>query len=103
MLRRSKSVEPPPGMLSVESEGDTAHETGEACLFYVGATRARDELVLSYCERYGKINYKRSPYIDALVTGLPEHRVSRIVWQENAPPAPPGLYHDEDSSAVYSR
>src|SRR6266571_2044523 len=54
--KRSKSVEPPIGMLPAESEGDAAHETGEACLFYVGATRARDHLVLSYAERYGKKN-----------------------------------------------
>jgi len=79
--RRSKSVEPPTGMLPAESEGDVAHETGEACLFYVGATRARDHLVLSYAERYGKKNYKRSSYIDALVVGLPEERIRRLVWK----------------------
>jgi ATP-dependent DNA helicase UvrD/PcrA len=78
--KRSKSVEPPTGMLPAESEGDAAHETGEACLFYVGATRARDHLVLSYAERYGKKNYKRSAYIDALVAGLPEERIRRVVW-----------------------
>jgi superfamily I DNA/RNA helicase len=79
--RRSKSVEPPTGMLPAGSEGDAAHETGEACLFYVGATRARDHLVLSYAERYGKKSYKRSSYIDALVTGLPEERIRRVVWK----------------------
>ena len=81
ILKRSKSVEPPAGMLPAESEGDAAHETGEACLFYVGATRARDHLVLSYAERYGKKNYKRSSYIDALVVGLPEERIRRVVWK----------------------
>jgi superfamily I DNA/RNA helicase/Zn-dependent peptidase ImmA (M78 family)/CRISPR/Cas system-associated exonuclease Cas4 (RecB family) len=79
--RRSKSVEPPQGMLPAESEGDTAHEIGEACLFYVGATRARDHLVLSYAERYGKKNYKRSSYIDALVAGLSQERIKRVVWK----------------------
>jgi DNA helicase II / ATP-dependent DNA helicase PcrA len=79
--RRSKSVEPPTGMLPAGSEGDAAHETGEACLFYVGATRARDHLVLSYAERYGKKSYKRSSYIDALVAGLPEERIRREVWK----------------------
>ncbi len=79
--KRSKPVEPPIGMLPAESEGDAAHETGEACLFYVGATRARDHLVLSYAERYGKKNYKRSSYIDALVAGLPEERIRRVVWK----------------------
>ena len=81
ILKRSKSVEPPAGMLPAESEGDAAHETGEACLFYVGATRARDHLVLSYAERYGKKSYKRSSYIDALVVGLPEERIRRVVWK----------------------
>jgi len=80
--RRGNPVEPPTGMLPAESEGDAAHETGEACLFYVGATRARDHLVLSYAERYGRKNYKRSAYIDALVAGLPEERVTRVAWQE---------------------
>ncbi|HXX78063.1 MAG TPA: ATP-dependent helicase, partial [Ktedonobacteraceae bacterium] len=79
--KRSKSVEPPAGMLPTESEGDAVHETGEACLFYVGATRARDHLVLSYAERYGKRSYKRSSYIDALVAGLPEERIQRVVWK----------------------
>jgi ATP-dependent DNA helicase UvrD/PcrA len=47
----------------------------------VGATRARDHLVLSYAEHYGKKTYKRSSYIDALVAGLPEERVERVVWK----------------------
>jgi ATP-dependent DNA helicase UvrD/PcrA len=81
--RRGKPVEPPVGMLPPESEGEAAHETGEACLFYVGATRARDHLVLSYAERYGKKNYKHSAYIDALLAGLPEERIRRVVWQDN--------------------
>jgi DNA helicase II / ATP-dependent DNA helicase PcrA len=91
MQRRSNPVEPPKGMLAAGDEEDAVHETGEACLFYVGATRARDELVLSYAERYGKRNYKRSAYVDALLTGLPEERITRVTWQENragASPAP---------------
>ena len=83
MQRRSNPVEPPTGMLPAESEGDAAHETDEACLFYVGATRARDHLVLSYAERYGKKNYKRSAYVDALVAGLPEERITSVAWQDN--------------------
>jgi DNA helicase II / ATP-dependent DNA helicase PcrA len=81
--RRSNPVEPPTGMLPAEGEGETVHETGEACLFYVGATRARDHLVLSYAERYGRKNYKRSAYIDALVAGLPEQRITRVAWQDS--------------------
>ncbi len=89
MQRRSNPVEPPKGMLAAGGEEDAVHETGEACLFYVGATRARDELVLSYAERYGRRNYKRSAYVDALLTGLPEERITRVTWQENLAGASP--------------
>ncbi|GAC1474556.1 MAG: UvrD-helicase domain-containing protein [Ktedonobacteraceae bacterium] len=58
------------------------HESGEACLFYVGVTRARDQLVLSYSERYGKQKYKRSQYLDALEAGLAEDRISRLQWAQ---------------------
>ena len=81
---RSSPVEAPAGMLPEENAGITAHESGESCLFYVGVTRARDQLVLSYSERYGKIKYKRSPYIDALEAGLPAERITKLHW-ENAP------------------
>ncbi len=88
--RRGNPVEPPTGMLPTESEGEAAHETGEACLFYVGATRARDHLVLSYAERYGRKNYKRSAYLDALVAGLPEERITRVAWQDSQDDAATG-------------
>lgn len=80
LQKRYNSAPPPVGMLAPESEGDRAHESGEACLFYVGTTRARDQLILSYSERYGKQSAKRSSYIDALIVGLPEERVQRIGW-----------------------
>ncbi|HEV2404339.1 MAG TPA: PD-(D/E)XK nuclease family protein, partial [Ktedonobacterales bacterium] len=35
----------------------------EACLFYVGLTRARDELVLSHAERYGRMRYQPSQFL----------------------------------------
>src|SRR5437660_6263632 len=61
---RSNPVPAPAGMLPVESEGSASHETGEACLFYVGVTRARDQLILSYSERKGKQKAKPSVYLD---------------------------------------
>ncbi len=64
-----------------ENKSDT-HESGEACLFYVGVTRARDHLVLSFSERYGKQKYKRSPYLDALEAGLPEDRIIKLQWAQ---------------------
>lgn len=91
LQRRPNPTPAPAGMLAPESEGERAHESGEACLFYVGATRARDRLILSYSERYGKQNAKRSGYIDALVVGLPDERVQRIYWSSSEPGATPVL------------
>lgn len=82
LQKRFNPTPPPAGMLSKESETEQAHESGEACLFYVGATRARDQLILSYSERYGKQNARRSGFVDALVVGLPDDRVQRVLWQE---------------------
>ena len=81
LQKRYNPTPPPVGMLPAEWDGDAAHESGEACLFYVGTTRARDQLILSHSERYGKQNARRSGYIDALVVGLPEERVRRVLWQ----------------------
>ncbi|MGZ6366490.1 MAG: UvrD-helicase domain-containing protein, partial [Ktedonobacteraceae bacterium] len=105
IMKRSKSVEPPAGMLPAESEGDAAHETGEACLFYVGATRARDHLVLCYAERYGKKSYKRSSYIDALVVGLPEERIRRVVWKaaDKAEDGQEGIDHSNNDQVGIGR
>jgi superfamily I DNA/RNA helicase len=76
-------------MQAQESENNK-HESGEACLFYVGVTRARDHLVLSYSERYGKQKYKRSGYLDTLETGLAEERVHRRQWAKQQASANPG-------------
>lgn len=86
LQKRANPAPPPLGMLPAAWDGEAAHESGEACLFYVGATRARDRLLLSYSERYGKQNARRSGYIDALVAGLPEERVRRVLWPAAATP-----------------
>ncbi|HEY7413773.1 MAG TPA: ATP-dependent DNA helicase, partial [Ktedonobacteraceae bacterium] len=77
---KSSPVAPPAGMVPPESEDKAGHESGEACLFYVGVTRAREQLVLSHSERYGKQNYQRSPFLDALEAGFPEQRLRRLHW-----------------------
>jgi DNA helicase II / ATP-dependent DNA helicase PcrA len=87
---RSSPINAPYGMLPPESIGAAAHSSGEACLFYVGITRARDELVLSYSERYGKMKYKRSLYLDALESGLPATRFRTLHWEEQDPQMLPG-------------
>jgi superfamily I DNA/RNA helicase/Zn-dependent peptidase ImmA (M78 family)/CRISPR/Cas system-associated exonuclease Cas4 (RecB family) len=84
LQKRYNATPPPTGMLPAESDGNLAHESGEACLFYVGATRARDQLILSHSERYGKQKAKRSGYVDALVVGLPDERVQRVLWRDEA-------------------
>lgn len=82
---RASSVSAPRGMLPAESLGKAAHESGESCLFYVGVTRARDHLILSYSERYGKQKAKRSLYLDALEAGLPAGRITRLRWEQAQP------------------
>ncbi|GAC1431281.1 MAG: UvrD-helicase domain-containing protein [Ktedonobacteraceae bacterium] len=79
---RSSAITAPTGMLdsTIENNKSKTHESGEACLFYVGVTRARDSVILSYSERYGKKNYKRSLYLDALEAGLPEGRITKVAW-----------------------
>ncbi len=91
MQARSSPVSAPKGMASTESKDGLAidvHESGEACLFYVGVTRARDQLVLSYSERYGKQKYKPSPYLDALVDDLPAERITKLRWEPPVATAP---------------
>lgn len=87
--RQHNPVPPPAGMLSPESEGEQAHVSGEACLFYVATTRARDHLILSYSEHYGKTKAKYSSYVDTLMAGLPAERVRHRRWQhEQSAPSP---------------
>src|SRR2546421_1740122 len=71
----------PVGMVPAGSEGKAAHESGESCLFYVGVTRARDHLGLSYSERNGKQKARITAYLDALLAGLPPERITRLQWQ----------------------
>ncbi len=64
--RRGESAPLPPA-LSERAEGaldeGDVHVLEEACLFYVAVTRARDELVLSVAERYGRMRYKPSAFL----------------------------------------
>jgi ATP-dependent DNA helicase UvrD/PcrA len=84
--RRSHPAPPPRGMVAAGSDENAAHETGEACLFYVAATRARDHLVISCAERYGKKTYKPSIYLQDLAASLPGERLTRIAWPASGEP-----------------
>jgi len=100
MQKHANPVPPPVGMLPIESEGKTAHEIGEACLFYVGVTRARDHLVLSYSQFNGKQRAKPSQYLTALLAGLPPERVTQLQWQGLAESSAP--VEDEEETVVMS-
>jgi DNA helicase II / ATP-dependent DNA helicase PcrA len=52
---------PPPGLLK-EDVSDLFLE--EACLFFVGISRAKHELILSYATHYGKSDYAASPLLE---------------------------------------
>ena len=99
MRRHGNPVPAPAGMVPAESEEQDTHDTGEACLFYVGVTRARDQLVLSYSRYNGKQKAKRSAYLDALLTGLPPERIARLEWQGLAT-SPAGSEDTEDIEAT---
>ncbi|HVB74684.1 MAG TPA: UvrD-helicase domain-containing protein [Ktedonobacteraceae bacterium] len=78
--KRWQPAPPPRGLAATGSDEESAHESGEACLFYVATTRARDHLVISHANRYGKVNRARSPYIDALLAGVADERAMRVAW-----------------------
>ena len=99
MQRHANPVPPPAGMLPIESAGKTAHEIGEACLFYVGVTRSRDHLVLSYSQFNGKQRAKPSQYLETLLAGLPPERVTRLQWQGLTESA---TVEDEEETVVMS-
>ncbi len=101
---RSNPVPPPSGMLPSGSDDKAVHESGEACLFYVGVTRARDHLVLSYSERHGKQKARPSIYLDALLASLPAERLTRLRWEgyeDNVPTSSPDG-EDDETEIIFS-
>jgi len=77
-INRKSPMPPPQGMSAAEQDGESS---GEACLFYVGVTRARDQLVLSYSERNGKQKASASEFLAALLTGQPGEHVAHMEWR----------------------
>jgi CRISPR/Cas system-associated exonuclease Cas4 (RecB family) len=65
MQRQWEPAPLPPPVREHAGLGDAGavHLAEEACLFYVGLTRARDELVLSHAERYGRMRYQPSQFL----------------------------------------
>ena len=96
MQRHGTSVPLLPGLSQEENTGPrdaAAHLAEEACLFYVALTRARDEVILSRAEQYGRMRYKASPFLAPIGAALGE-RLHREQWlparQAIRLPAAPG-------------
>ena len=82
MQRHGTSVPLLPGLSQDENTdlGDAAaHLAEEACLFYVALTRARDEVILSRAEQYGRMRYKASSFLAPIAAALGE-RLHREQW-----------------------
>jgi DNA helicase-2/ATP-dependent DNA helicase PcrA len=65
---RPEGLRLPPGLRHGEELDDHAQE--EACLFYVGVTRARDQLILARARKYGRLQPAASPLLELLVSEL---------------------------------
>jgi ATP-dependent DNA helicase UvrD/PcrA len=87
--RRADPAPLPPGLEDADAPATTpeqSHLAEEACLFYVALTRARDELVLSYAERYGRMRYRPSPFLAPVSRALGD-QLAYARW-EGVPTAP---------------
>jgi superfamily I DNA/RNA helicase/Zn-dependent peptidase ImmA (M78 family) len=85
ITRRGDAAPMPPGLSEDETIRDrqdarVAHLLDEASLFYVGLTRARDELVLSYAERYKKRKATASDFLRH-IEAAPGSRLRRVRWE----------------------
>jgi len=87
---RPEGLRLPPGLVHGEDEAD--HKVDEACLFYVGVTRARDRLVLTRASQYGRLKPPESSLLAALTAGL----AGTGSLQETVLPA--GSLPDEEST-----
>ena len=67
-------------ILRDKQDARVAHLLDEACLFYVGVTRARDELVLSYAERYKTRKGVPSDFLQHIQAALGT-RLRSVRWE----------------------
>jgi superfamily I DNA/RNA helicase len=82
--RQHDAAPAPAGVIDREQHGgDDAHLGEEACLFYVALTRARDELVLSVAERYGRMRAKPSRFLAPIEARL-DTQLARVRWSAPA-------------------
>ncbi len=100
---RADAAPMPPGLGEDETirsrqDARAAHQLDEACLFYVGLTRARDELILSYAERYKKRRAAASDFLRH-IEEAPGVRLRRVRWGEHDLPLLAGKTSDEQGAA----
>jgi len=80
--RQYAATPAPDGLIEhAHPAGEDAHLAEEACLFYVALTRARDELVLSVADRYGRVRAKPSRFLAPIEARLGK-QLSRVRWPE---------------------
>ena len=92
-MRTRWDAAPLPAGLHLDDDAERSDEgqfVEEACLFYVALTRARDALVLSAAERYGKLRYAPSPFLAPIRAQVRAHR-AEVRWpaapaEETMPP-----------------
>jgi DNA helicase-2/ATP-dependent DNA helicase PcrA len=82
--RRGEAAPSPPGLCEDESarsreDARAAHLLDEACLFYVGLTRARDALILSRAEKYKGRRYSPSDFLRHLEVAMGA-RLRQVRW-----------------------
>jgi ATP-dependent DNA helicase UvrD/PcrA len=82
--RRADPAPIPPGLREDADASSPArdHLIEEACLFYVAITRARDALVISRAERYGRRRAAASPFLHPLVAlaASPDSGIVQVRW-----------------------
>ena len=95
MQRQGNSVPLLPGLSQdelLEARDPNAHFAEEACLFYVALTRARDEVIVSRADYYGRMRYRPSPFLVPIRKALGE-RILVEQWQGDASSHTAGTSH----------
>lgn len=88
---------PPPPGLTQDIHDDESVE--EACLFFVAISRARDALVLSRSERYGKRDYGPSSLLD-MVQGFSAPVPVEVQWESEEDSEVPTTSPPKDPDGV---
>lgn len=105
--RQAQPCPPPVGMLAASDEAQDEEE----CLLFVALSRARDTLVLSRAQRYGRQNSRPSALLALIAGALPGELDGPVTWLEGAsgpareaPPLPdPGPAFEADTLDLYLR